>query len=411
MSVFLTFLYIFNFNIIRDITYTASAFFVFFYLCFSVVASPEYNREISKMIGSKYNRMIVGFLLLLISLSIFIPVVQFSFDFTYTISLVHQLICLEIGIMLIGYLNARGNNIIEVILNAFGVQSLIQIGCLISPSLLKVTDVFRSADTILKREQSYVGFRGLAISGSAFFGLAVAYAIVFIVLAFYWDKWKKQAIYKATYTVLLSVGALSAGRIAVIGMFLFIIVRVAYRMKTNKIDSRKLINAFVLVLLFLGVYKLWLSQYLSTLSSWVRFRNYLTQAFSSDGSSSRMNFDIRKVSSLNNLFENMYFRLSLSQIIFGDGKYMDNGLYYMHTDVGYLRNLLFGGIGETALLYIFYIRIIMKNAISSIRKKMAIVLIMLGFILDAKGQMMGFLIISQSLLVLICNSDVWYEES
>jgi hypothetical protein len=44
------------------------------------------------------------------------------------------------------------------------------------------------------------------------------------------------------------------------------------------------------------------------------------------------------------ILNNMYFPISNTTFIFGDGKYVNqDGSYYMHTDAGYMRNTLFYG--------------------------------------------------------------------
>lgn len=407
MNIFLAFLYLFDFNIIRDLSFTSSALIVLLFLIFSVAKDARINKTIGCMLGGSYNRMIIKFMTVLVLLSVIVPIIQFTFDFAYTIALVHQLLILEIGIMLVGYYKCKKGNIIEIIINAFFIQSVIQLLCFLSPTILEITDIFREADTILRREKSYVGFRGLAISGSAFFGLAVSYAFLFVILAFYWDKWNKTGVKKLIYLGCMIFGALSAGRTSIIGI-LFFLIYVLLNKLSNKIYKSSLIRGILIIfftcLIILPVYKFSLKPYIDNQPAWLRFSHYIDQLFVEDSGYSEKKFTIKNVSSLNNLFNNMYFRPTVKQVLIGDARYNDDGLYYMHTDVGYLRNLLFWGIGGTVLLYYYYVCILWKNTKSSSTKKIAIILIIMGFIFDVKGQTMGFLIISQSMLVLICNA-------
>ena len=48
--------------------------------------------------------------------------------------------------------------------------------------------------------------------------------------------------------------------------------------------------------------------------------------------------------SFNTTFYEMIFVPEIKTIIFGDGKYVENGHYYMQTDSGLMRNILFWGI-------------------------------------------------------------------
>ena len=60
--------------------------------------------------------------------------------------------------------------------------------------------------------------------------------------------------------------------------------------------------------------------------------------------------------SADNLTEDMYFMPEITTLIFGDGKYMNgDGSYYMNTDAGYMRIVLYSGIIGAIFLYMFYI--------------------------------------------------------
>ena len=105
------------------------------------------------------------------------------------------------------------------------------------------------------------------------------------------------------------------------------------------------------------------------------------------------------------MINDMYFKLTPGQIILGDGRYMGiDGLYYMHTDVGLMRNLLFFGVFCTLYLYFFHYKLLRENAFDKYTKWIARCLFIISVIFEIKGQTMGFLIISQSLLLMICSS-------
>ena len=61
--------------------------------------------------------------------------------------------------------------------------------------------------------------------------------------------------------------------------------------------------------------------------------------------------------SLNHLIEDMYFMPDIDTLLFGDARYMEEGtgLYYMHTDAGPMRQILFWGIFFTAFIYLLCI--------------------------------------------------------
>ncbi len=57
---------------------------------------------------------------------------------------------------------------INILINVFVIQACIQLLSFASPEFKKITDIFRSEQSIIKAQNSYTGYRGLAISGSAF---------------------------------------------------------------------------------------------------------------------------------------------------------------------------------------------------------------------------------------------------
>ncbi len=407
MEVFLIFLYIFNFNIIKGASLSESVFLVLAFLFFACLVNRNVNRELVHFVQNKYNKQILLMLLSLIAIAAVVPIIQFTFDFSYVTTLIHQFICVLTGILLVGYLRYKKVNVMECIIVAFFIQSLIQIVCFISPTILEITDIFRADELIELRYRSYRGFRGLAISGSGFFGLAVVYGLLFVALAFYLDKWKKPLIVKIFMVASMFLGALSAGRTALFGVAFFIIIIVIRYMK--KLSMKTIRNVFATVaiigVVFLGLRNP-ISHYLANSDSWANMSYYLFQFMGSENSLSGAS--LNNVTSVTHMFNDMYFKLDVRQILLGDGRFVDsNGLYYMHTDVGLMRNILFYGIFCTLYLYFFHYTLLMKNTRVKYTKWLAICFLIISILFEVKGQMMGFLIISQSLLILICSN---YEE-
>lgn len=399
----LTFLYIFNFNFIKGMSITSSAFVVALLLFVYCILNLNYNKQVSIMFGSKYNRMLILYMIALIFLAILMPIVHMTFDFSFAKVLLHQLINLEIGIFLVALCKYKRCDILETVINCFWLQSIIQVSCFLSPTLLQLTDILREESLITKRNTAYTGFRGLAISGSNFFGLAVVYAMVFILLAFYWNKWEKKIGIKILCLACLIFGGLSAGRTSIIGMFIFLIVMLYKTLKrvNNKKIANNIVFVFILFLVTSIFFNIALKDYFSRFASWQYFKRYLFQ-FLGDGSANGSTVSLKNISSLNTMF-NMYFKMNLSQVLFGDGCYTNsNGAYYMYTDVGYMRNPLFWGIFCSLFLYWYQFRFLMKNAYTKKSQLFAWVMFFSIVIFEIKGQVMGFLIISQCLLLLIC---------
>ena len=90
------------------------------------------------------------------------------------------------------------------------------------------------------------------------------------------------------------------------------------------------------------------------------------------------------VSSLETL-SGMYFEIPMSTFLIGDAQYIvNNGRYYMNTDVGYMRVILYMGIlGVVSLIYMEYELIKIKYNQNRILKKFLLILIL---ILNFKGE-------------------------
>ena len=98
------------------------------------------------------------------------------------------------------------------------------------------------------------------------------------------------------------------------------------------------------------------------------------------------------------------------QLIVGDGRYTVQGLYYMNTDVGYLRGILYFGI--LGLLFLIYYQWQLLKVDSQHRKTQLFLfsIFFLVLIYELKGEVAGVLIMFQALILLI-REAVQYKES
>ena len=97
--------------------------------------------------------------------------------------------------------------------------------------------------------------------------------------------------------------------------------------------------------------------------------------------------------------------IGLKTFLIGDGLYTNNnGSYYKHTDIGYHRNILFGGLGFFILLLLYQIYIVSKPLLQYSNKInlniLLFILILLGYILiiHFKGEVIG---ISEIFLIVL----------
>lgn len=78
--------------------------------------------------------------------------------------------------------------------------------------------------------------------------------------------------------------------------------------------------------------------------------------------------------SADRLFNEMIFMPSGKTLLFGDGRYFEagTGAYYMHTDSGFMRQILFWGVGLTGVMYLCWF-----HCLSTIKRDFPIKLMLL----------------------------------
>ena len=94
----------------------------------------------------------------------------------------------------------------------------------------------------------------------------------------------------------------------------------------------------------------------------------------------------------------MYFPVEEKTFLIGDGKYTnEDGSYYMYTDAGYMRNILYFGILGFIFLFLYQISFFIWDY-----KNLFINFIILIYILimHVKGDVLAFSIILQNMLLI-----------
>lgn len=399
------FFYVFDFELIKNLSISSTSYITLVVMIIFMCCNREFNDCCMKYLGSKLNRCIFTGIIVLLLYSSLSTIVNFAFDFSYQTVLLHQLVYLEIGVLVGSYYIFTGKDLLANIIDCFFLQSIIQILSMLSSTFLRITDLFRTDATIYARVRNYDGFRGLAISGSNFFGLAVAYIIVFIIIIYYWNKWNANPLKRTIYIVFLIVGALSAGRTAIIGIVCFLLFFIIQFLSKRKFKAISILWTVAVIVLFIAAFRL-LGPYLRKLGAWQRLQDYIFQVFGERGNRSISNFSMNNSSSLKQLISQYYFKLSPEQFFLGDGKYTDKYGYYMGTDAGFMRNILYGGIFLETLLYLYQIRMLFSNVQLKKQKVIMIVMIICLTVCEYKGQTIGFLLISQGILLLFSLSFI-----
>lgn len=135
------------------------------------------------------------------------------------------------------------------------------------------------------------------------------------------------------------IGNCFYGRVGVIASLILVLCTITYltvKYKKYKIFMGAIIIS-VLIIYFFLVHIDRLKQINSFYWIFEGFINYLERGKFETSSSIHL--------------REMYIKPSFNTIIWGDGYYTQKGMYYMHTDVGFLRPLFFGGIMMVLLYY------------------------------------------------------------
>ncbi|MDP8098747.1 hypothetical protein [Pasteurella atlantica] len=183
--------------------------------------------------------------------------------------------------------------------------------------------------------------------------------------------------------MLLFSGNVLYGRIGIVASFACLIAWILYSLVIFRKIKILLYFIVLLMLIVSGLVYLYLtSPEFAAMLNWAitPFLNLITTG------------EVNNYSA-NHLMNDMYFIPSDTTLMFGDGKYMVDGSYYMHTDAGFMRLMLYSGVLSQIFLYgglLFLLYAVYKNQ-SQINKKNAFLMVMLFlgsfFVFEFKGEM------------------------
>lgn len=406
------FLYVFNFPMPFGI---GSCYLLGVILGIKIFLFKQYREAVFQIISNRIIWKIVSWYSVVVAVSLLTVVIHETYDMSFVATLINQGVQLCIGILLYSdfCFHDQGGSTIKYLIMTFVAQAFIQVISFVSPHINEFLNVFREAAVVEIASSQYLGTRGLALVGGGFFSLSAAYAIFFVFLA---EERKSIRFNRILYGIMLGLlffGALSAGRTALIGIaaaiglllgeffgetvkrFKNIKISINTKLKSRTIIISILVLILVLVtVLFIvnDVFKFSIGEEIQRKANY--FIAYAFELFYNlargDG------FTTDSTSALSN----MYFEVPTRTFFVGDGWYTTaSGSYYMGTDAGYMRNILFFGIIGFFFLLIYQMQFFLYKQ-NSKRKFASIVLVALLLVLHIKGDVVGFLQITQRMLLL-----------
>ena len=279
---------------------------------------------------------------------------------------------------------------------------------LILPSLrqiiLSTVDQSYNNLMLLEREKYYTrigwaGFTGYSTSLKC--TVAICFQLFFICKNI--RNGKKISFGNIVAFLLLMLGNVFYARTGMLISIVCVLVAVfSIAVILNKFQTFAKYAVLALILGFIGVYAINSYSGENVVMNWM-FEMFLNDSGSRYGSISA-----------SIIFNQMLFKINPSTLIHGDGYYTSpSGGYYMATDLGFMRLLLYFGIPGTAIIYTLYFYILRKIRIIGTNKAY-IVLALLLFItflgFEFKGESIVILVPLAFILLLIIDSNHSSEE-
>lgn len=290
------------------------------------------------------------FLYILLLTAIFnvllVPLLHFTFDFTYAPLNIGVILTLFRNIFLIYLLHKICGNrdIEELYCKYYFIACCIYVGFTL---YFIINPDFKSfwLESIITetKEQTFAAYQfRYSLDGFAAFSSATVFSFACLFCSFLIVKDSKLNIGYIISLILMVVGCFFYGRVSLAGMALgamLILLNGATPIKTMKLVG--IVAGLICMLLFLLNI---LSQDNEALVIWQDWAfSFLKQLF--------IEKEVTDYS-VTHMYEDMYFMPEWTTLLFGDGLYTNkSGSYYMHTDVGFMRLICYGGLISLILTY------------------------------------------------------------
>ena len=406
----LVFCYIFGFRFYGSIPFDSTMLVGLFVLVYTITHGDFFKLCIDEFL--KPRNLKIFLLYIFINCWCFVClIVNQSADISFLVTFLHMIFIIAIGMLLFLYFkfNRKERFIINYIIIAFVLQTAIEWSAFTFEPFKEIINSTKNIVTI-EKGNSYGNIRANALAGSDFFGLSSAFAAIYLIYFSSLNTLFKNSINKNLCFLFILTGTFFAGRSGYLGLimalFYLALNKIVYlrinRPYTFNLTIKQICKTFILVAMFLIILMIAISNYANNIKIEQLFRFTFQSFFVYADRGSLM------TSSLNQL-SNMYFEIPISTLIFGDGKYMAyGGKYYMSTDVGYMRTILYMGI--LGLILLGWMQVKLMKIQRSKEKLLKVCLLALIFILNFKGEVLVWNQILLAIVVLYSNENIQDNE-
>ena len=338
-------------------------------------------------------------------------IINGAFEFSRTVALISLLIGLISVIIIFPSLNKENDTTIissqymeKLIVYVFIIQSIISILSFVSPSVKEMISHFQFKEDADLADESYSGFRGLALSGRLYFEFAASCGLVVIYQFKRILESKTIGFKELLLLLLLVICGFFAGRTSLVGFGVGFGLLLVMKRSVNFKISFILKFLFLLCLSFISLIIVLPSQ----ISDFI-FEHLLPWVFDvfiklhETGSTE----DSVSFNGLNQMYENVV--ITAQEWLVGSGIYTEpSGRYYGHVDAGYLRQILYWGIVGSIISFLYTINLFVKpwklNRSKKGERLFLLTILIYTLIVQYKGDLLSISRFYYVILFLYCIS-------
>ena len=301
-----------------------------------------FDKNVSRKFGfySKKFTQVVFFIIGMCAFSVGIAAFHSTYDFSYLPLLIGLLLSIFRGVFLIYIFykmfkeKADFKLYISFFLNSCVVYVTFTLAFIIFPNF---KEFWMNNIIVIGYVSDYAAYKfRYGLDGFAAFGTATIFCIAILLNSYLIIKDKTNLMkWIITYIIILS-GSFIYGRITIFAIVISIIYMILFCKDKKKLIKTFFIISFIIIIVLQVVLKL--SEVNRDVKIWMDWAfEFINNLFSGD---------VSNTYSVSHMFDAMYFMPNIDTILFGDGRYtaVNGNGYYMSTDVGFMRMILFFGI-------------------------------------------------------------------
>lgn len=384
--IYFLFLYGINLPVVSNSSYIA------FFIIFIFIFKNGVLNQVGLIVRDKIVLFLICFSFILIFISFITSVVNATDDYSILTTHVNNLATIVFSIVFIAYFITMKNryelSIFKFLSIVFFIQCFFVLLMLLFPSVSDSIQSIIKTDSQIARMESYNGIRGLGLTGFVAFGFSVTMGVLYPIFA-YWIKYeaKLNDVTKIILLLTAAICSLSAGRTSILGIFIAVLI-IFFPIRFNIYGMLKAIKIIIMlgVIVLISVFFIFNNPDLKQIA--IYYSRYVFQSIWN-----YLEYGSFSIQSLNHL-DTMYFYPENINWLIGTGHYTNaDGTYYMHTDAGYMRFLLYFGLLGSLITYFFFSYLSMSVIYREESRRISILLSLLflsTFIYHYKGEVVLF---------------------